>query len=150
MRRFIVPALLVTALVLPVMTEVQAQQPSSYYTPEERAQWRALPSADDSLHVASADIDALLADGAVVFLDVREPDEIEELGTREGYINIPILELEQRLDELDKDAAILTACNGRSRAARAAAMLLKHGFTAINFCGLRDYEGSKIYPKAQQ
>ena len=111
MRRFVMPGLLVTALVLPAMAEAhaRAQQPSSYYTPEERAQIRALPSADDSLRVVADDIDALLADGAVVFLDVREPEEIEELGTREGYINIPLLELELRLEELPKDAAILTA-----------------------------------------
>ena len=103
--------LLVLALAMPVAARLQAgtQQTPSYYTPEERAEIRALPSADDSLRVVAADIDALLADGAVVFLDVREPDEIEDLGTREGYINIPLLELEERLDELDKNSAILTA-----------------------------------------
>ncbi len=107
MRRFVMPGLLVTALILLAMA-CACTSPSSYYTPEERAQIRALPSADDSLRVAADDIDALLADGAVVFLDVREPEEIEELGTREGYINIPLLALEQRLEELPKDAAILT------------------------------------------
>ncbi len=55
------------------------------------------------------DIDKLLADGEVVLLDVREPWELEELGTREGYINIPIAELEERMSELPKDKVILTA-----------------------------------------
>ncbi len=110
MRQFVISGLLLTALVSPTTAEAQAQaQRSSYYTPEELAQIRALPSADESLRVAAADIEARLADGAVVFLDVREPDEIEDLGTRAGYINIPLLELEERLAELDKDAAILTA-----------------------------------------
>ena len=110
MKLFLIAGLLL-ALAIPVAARShgQAQQAPSYYTPEERAQIGALPSADDSLRVAAADIDALLADGAVVFLDVREPDEIEDLGTREGYINIPLLELEDRLNELDKDSAILTA-----------------------------------------
>jgi rhodanese-related sulfurtransferase len=40
---------------------------------------------------------------------VREPEEIEELGTIEGYVNIPIGELESRLDELPRDKTILTA-----------------------------------------
>jgi hypothetical protein len=31
------------------------------------------------------------------------------MGTREGYINIPLRELEKRLGELPKDKAILTA-----------------------------------------
>ena len=43
------------------------------------------------------------------FLDVREPKEIEELGTLEGYYNIPIGDLEKRLGELPKDKLILTA-----------------------------------------
>ncbi len=43
------------------------------------------------------------------FLDVREPKEIEELGTLEGYHNIPGGELEKRLGELPTDRLILTA-----------------------------------------
>jgi rhodanese-related sulfurtransferase len=61
------------------------------------------------MRVKPDDIDSLLADGKVVLLDVREPWELEEMGTREGYINIPLRELEKRLGELPKDKAILTA-----------------------------------------
>ena len=50
-----------------------------------------------------------LADADVFLLDVRNPDELEELGTVEGYVNIPIDELEGRLDEVPKDRKILTA-----------------------------------------
>ena len=66
------------------------------------------PAGEDK-RVKAEDIDKLLADGKVVLLDVREPWELEELGTRAGYINIPIAELEQRIDELPKDKVILTA-----------------------------------------
>ena len=52
---------------------------------------------------------AALEDAGVFLLDVRNPEELEELGTVEGYVNIPIDELESRLDELPKDQAILTA-----------------------------------------
>ncbi len=43
------------------------------------------------------------------FLDVREPKEIEELGSMKGYVNIPIGELEKRLKEVPKDKTIITA-----------------------------------------
>jgi len=67
------------------------------------------PPAGDDMRVNVDDIDALLADGRILFLDVREPWELKEYGTREGYINIPISQLEKRLNELPKDKAILTA-----------------------------------------
>jgi rhodanese-related sulfurtransferase len=43
------------------------------------------------------------------FLDVREPKEIEELGSLKGYVNIPLGELERRIGEVPKDKAIITA-----------------------------------------
>ncbi len=43
------------------------------------------------------------------FLDVREPKEIEELGTLKGYVNIPVSQLENRLSEIPKDKLIITA-----------------------------------------
>jgi hypothetical protein len=67
------------------------------------------PPAGEDLRVKPDDIDTLLADGKVVLLDVREPWELEENGTREGSINIPLGQLEKRLGELPKDKAILTA-----------------------------------------
>lgn len=63
----------------------------------------------EEMRVNADDIDTLLAGGKVVFLDVREPKELEELGTRPGYLNIPLGQLERRLNELPKDNAILTA-----------------------------------------
>jgi rhodanese-related sulfurtransferase len=41
------------------------------------------------------------------FLDVREPEEIAELGTIEGYVNIPMSQLESRLGEIPKDALLV-------------------------------------------
>ena len=59
--------------------------------------------------VQASEIDNTLADANVVLLDVREAWELEKYGTREGYIHIPLFELEERLDELPKDKMILTA-----------------------------------------
>lgn len=65
--------------------------------------------APETARVKADGIEDLLADGKVFFLDVRNPGELEENGTLEGYVNIPIDQLEGRLDELPKDRAILTA-----------------------------------------
>ena len=68
----------------------------------------AVPADDKPPRVAAADLDKLMQEEALL-LDVREPKELEELGTLEGYVNIPIGQLEQRLDELPKDRLIVTA-----------------------------------------
>jgi rhodanese-related sulfurtransferase len=46
--------------------------------------------------------------GKVFFLDVREPGEIERLGSVKGYVNIPMSQLERRLNEVPKDKLIVT------------------------------------------
>ena len=51
----------------------------------------------------------LLASEDYLLLDVRRPEELEERGTVEGYLNIPIEELADRLDEVPRDRPILTA-----------------------------------------
>ena len=45
---------------------------------------------------------------AVFFLDVREPFEIQRLGSVKGYVNIPLGELEARLKEIPRDKLIVT------------------------------------------
>jgi|KBSMisStandDraft_5_1062788.scaffolds.fasta_scaffold2203390_1 hypothetical protein len=66
------------------------------------------PMSEDK-RVKAEDIDSVMQDGKVFFLDVREPKELEEFGTYEGYVNIPMSQLESRLGELPKDRPILTA-----------------------------------------
>jgi rhodanese-related sulfurtransferase len=43
------------------------------------------------------------------FLDVREPKELEQLGTIKGYVNIPLSQLERRITEIPKNKLIITA-----------------------------------------
>jgi hypothetical protein len=59
--------------------------------------------------VEADEIDKYILEKKVFFLDVREPKELEELGTLEGYYNIPLGELDKRLGELPKDKLILAA-----------------------------------------
>lgn len=50
-------------------------------------------------------------DGLVIVLDVRPPEEYES-GHLPGAINIPLKELEKRLDELDAGQEIVAYCRG--------------------------------------
>lgn len=59
--------------------------------------------------VEADEIDKYILEKKVFFLDVREPKELTDLGTLEGYHNIPLGQLEKRLGELPKDRLILTA-----------------------------------------
>jgi hypothetical protein len=97
---------IVPGLMLAGAAILAAQQPPSRSAPAPPSQGTPVP---EDQRVAADAIDKLLADGQAILLDVREPKELEELGTREGYINIPIGELERRLNELPKDKTILTA-----------------------------------------
>jgi hypothetical protein len=66
------------------------------------------PMTEDK-RIKADDLDAVMKHPKIFFLDVREPKEIEEHGSFEGYVNIPMSQLESRLSELPKDRPILTA-----------------------------------------
>ena len=86
------------------------------------------------------------------FLDVREPDEIEKLGTLPGYVNIPLSQLERRLPEVPRNRLIVSACNRARRAATAAEILSKHGYEHILLCAMNDWKDKGyevIYPKKE-
>ena len=59
--------------------------------------------------VTAEEITEALEKKKVLFLDVREPEELAKLGTLKGYVNIPLSQLESRLKELPKNRLILTA-----------------------------------------
>jgi rhodanese-related sulfurtransferase len=121
MRRQLI-AFLLAALALPVMAEKKL-------TPEELK-------------------DALEQKGKVFLLDVREPNELEETGAVDGYVNIPLGQLEQRLKEIPKDKPIITMCMRGNRAGRAAAILEKAGYEVYGSCGIVQYK-EKGYPTIQ-
>ena len=93
--------LLIVASVLLLPSLAMAHQNAS---PGQPAQ--AQPNAPK---MTSDDVMARLEKGDVFFLDVREPRELAELGTFEGYVNIPLGQIEKRLNEIPKDKPIITA-----------------------------------------
>jgi hypothetical protein len=92
----------VWAIAMPLLLAAQSQ-------PEIRMPGNLPEPVGEEMRVSVSELDAALADGNVVLLDVREPWELEKFGTRKGYINIPLGELEARLGELSKEQVVLTA-----------------------------------------
>ncbi len=87
---------------------VSCSQPESTKIPVAPANGSA---ADTSPDPRPLDVEALkkrLDAGEDVFLlDVREPHELEEIGTIEGYVNIPMDQLEARLSEIPKGRPVV-------------------------------------------
>jgi rhodanese-related sulfurtransferase len=69
-----------------------------------------------------------------IILDVRKPDECKE-GMIEGAINIPLDELRDRLNELDKNKIILIYCQVGLRGYLAYRILKLNGFQVRNLSG---------------
>jgi rhodanese-related sulfurtransferase len=137
-RRTCSSALLLAGVLLAAQPPLAAQAP-----PAPAAQ---PPAADAAKRVEADAIDALIAKGDVVVLDVREPSELKETGTVKGAIHIPLGQLESRLGELPKDKVILTACRSGGRASWAMALLEAKGFKTAGFCGLQNYKGQRVFP----
>ena len=76
--------------------------------------------------------DAIPADAHL--LDVREPDE-NELGAIPGAVNIPLGQLRERLNELDKNRLIVTYCQVGLRGYLAERILKQNGFRCANLSG---------------
>ncbi len=77
-------------------------------------------------------------DSNLVVLDVRTPQErVGSLGKIDGSINIPIQELDNRIDELDKykDKEIAVICRTGHRSSIGTKILTKNGFNAENVEG---------------
>ena len=77
---------------------------------------------------------ALPRDGSVTLLDTRTVGEFRR-GHIDGFRNIPVDELRQRLDELDPAKPVYVICQSGLRSYIAVRILEGSGFTAYNFSG---------------
>ena len=78
--------------------------------------------------------DRLPRDGSVTLLDTRTPGEFRR-GHVEGFRNIPVDELRERLGELDPAKPVYVICQSGLRSYIACRILEGSGFTAYNFAG---------------
>lgn len=93
---------------------------------EESSAIGSVISVDDAYEIFKSGIDHL-------FLDVRLEDEYRN-GHVEGALNIPVEELDSRLEELPKDLKIIAYCCGPDcgRSGSAIEILIENGFTNLN------------------
>ena len=86
------------------------------------------------------DLAALPRDGSVTLLDTRTPEEYRR-GHADGFINLPLDELRERLGELDPTKPVYVMCQSGLRSYVACRILSQHGFHCYNFAGgYRFYE----------
>lgn len=78
--------------------------------------------------------DVLPREGSVTLLDTRTPMEYSR-GHAEGFINIPVDELRERIGELDKNKPVYIMCQSGLRSYIASRILTGSGFDAYNFAG---------------
>lgn len=88
--------------------------------------------ANEVRNVSPAQSQAMKNDGALL-LDVREPYEFAETHAP-GSTLIPLGQLEARLKEIGAytNKTVVVICRSGQRSARAAALLAKHGFSAVH------------------
>jgi NADPH-dependent 2,4-dienoyl-CoA reductase/sulfur reductase-like enzyme/rhodanese-related sulfurtransferase len=86
-------------------------------------------------HIARGDIATVAPEtwqpGGEFLLDVRDSDELEELGKLAGAVNIPLAQLRDRLGELPRDRRIVAYCQKGLRGYLAACALHGHGFEHV-------------------
>ena len=70
----------------------------------------------------------------VVLLDTRTEGEFSK-GSAEGFVNIPLDELRERLGEIDKSKSVYVMCQSGLRSYLATRILSQYGFDAYNFRG---------------
>ena len=86
------------------------------------------------------DLAALPRDGSVTLVDARTPGEYRR-GHADGFINLPLDELRERLAELAPAKPVYVMCQSGLRSYLACRILAQHGFTCYNFTGgYRFYE----------
>ena len=81
-----------------------------------------------------ADADNLPRDGSVTLLDTRTVWEYTQ-GHIDGFVNIPVDELRERLDELDKGKPVYVICQSGLRSYIACRILAGNDFECYNFSG---------------
>jgi gluconolactonase len=113
---------------------VAAAPANSQSTPSVEA-----PSKIPVLTRAQID-DALAHLDKVLFIDVRRPDEVSDIGGFPAYFSIQISELDRLAPILPHDRDLIVVSNHAARGAKGAELLAAKGFHVIGAVGAETYE----------
>ena len=93
------------------------------------------------------EVDNLPRDGSAALLDVRTAWEYQR-GHLAGFRNIPLDDLREHLDELDRGKPVYVNCQTGLRSYLACRLLTQHGFTCAHLSG--GYSFYQVVTKEQQ
>ena len=85
------------------------------------------------------DVEKLPHDGSVTLLDVRTFTEVRR-GKIDGFTNIPLDSLRERISEIPKDKPVYVHCHSGLRSYIACRILMGNGYDCFNLAG-----GWRIY-----
>ncbi|HEX5563595.1 MAG TPA: rhodanese-like domain-containing protein [Sporosarcina sp.] len=93
--------------------------------------------------ITTAELQKKLENGETLHLiDVREDDEVAA-GMIPGAVHIPLGEVPEHLDELDKTTPYVIICRSGGRSGRAAEFLEAQGYDVTNMVGgMLDWQGN--------
>ncbi len=80
------------------------------------------------------DVENLPRDGSVFLLDIRTPFEVMQ-GKIDGFVNIPLDSLRQRINEIPKDRPVYVHCHSGLRSYLACRILTGNGYDCYNLAG---------------
>lgn len=80
------------------------------------------------------DVENLARDGSVFLLDTRTPYEVM-YGKIDGFVNIPLDSLRQRINEIPKDKPVYVHCHSGLRSYLACRILIGNGYDCYNLAG---------------
>ena len=127
LKRYIVLLLVLSSLLVGCATPAPAAPKD---TPQAVSATVAQPMALPA-DVTPKTVEELRATGAIVVIDVREPDEFAE-GRIPGATLIPLGQLADRTDEVPTDVPVVMVCRSGNRSGQAVQLLQKAGFTNIH------------------
>ena len=81
------------------------------------------------------EVTSLKRDGSVTLLDVRTEEECAASGIIEGFVNIPVDVLRERIDEIPLGKPVYVICQSGLRSYVAARILAGRGYEVYNFAG---------------
>lgn len=93
------------------------------------------------------EVEKLQSDGSITLLDTRTKGEYAH-SHAQGFINIPVDELRERIDELDKSKPVYVMCQSGLRSYIACRILSQEGYDCYNFSGGYRFYSCVINEKA--
>lgn len=85
-------------------------------------------------HYSLEELESLPRNGSITLLDTRTPEEFAD-GHVEGFMNIPVDEIRDRIQELDPDKPVYVMCQSGLRSYIACRILEGNGLKTYNFPG---------------